>query len=151
MATIHLTNWSSSRFHTPIRLTIMAAPRAWEHGEGCVQTLVPEMARLEAVKKGRVSPEAYLDAYEARLRSRAGSLAPGRLTAVFDDGTHAVRDGSTLCCSCSRAEASQGRCHRVIAARWLERSGWTVVLDGVRLGQPAAKPAQLRLFALEVS
>lgn len=41
-----------------------------------------------------------------------------------------VPDGATLVCACSRAAAAAGRCHRVIAADFLRRAGWSVVLDG---------------------
>lgn len=72
-------------------------------------------------------------------------LSPGLLRCVYsitgendvaemqsDDGVR-VRDGDTLCCACSVAEARAGRCHRTWAAPFLVRAGWRVVLDGVEV------------------
>lgn len=41
-----------------------------------------------------------------------------------------VEDGDTLYCSCSKADAEAGRCHRVIAADLLHQAGWEVILGG---------------------
>lgn len=143
---VHLTNWSSRSLHGPgPRLSIMAHPRAWEHGDGHVWVLRPSSADLRAVRADHGLTTAYLDRFEAQCR--AADLRPGRLMRTLgDDEVRPVVSGSTLLCACSVAQANAGRCHRVVAARWLERAGWEVVLDGVVLGQPAREPGQLALW-----
>lgn len=136
--TIHVTNWSSRRLHGPGRaLTIMARPRAWERGVGRVPWLTPADSDLRDAKAGRITLDEYrsrFEAYTGGLASR-GHLDPGELAVVLYDGSgsDAVRDGDTLCCACSRADAAAGRCHRVWAAQALARAGWRVLLDGVEV------------------
>jgi hypothetical protein len=120
--TIHMTNFSSRTLHRGRVFSIMAKPRRWEHGEGFIRELVPAVHDLEAVQSGRIDLETY------RARFLAGvprdALSP----------PHPVlRDGDTLCCSCSREEALAGRCHRVWSARLLVEAGWRVILDGLEL------------------
>ena len=145
--TIYLSNWSSARtpgHHGPGRkLTIMAAPRAWERGVGRVSTLTPVLSDLRNAQKGRLSPEEYRRRFELDLRrAMPDAMSPGALLidAEADDwegiGGHpsrVVRDGDTLCCACSRDAAAAGRCHRVWAAPALVRAGWRVILDGVEV------------------
>lgn len=53
---IYLSNWSSPRLHGPGRkLSIMASPRAWEHGDGRVPLFVPHPADLADVRAGRAT------------------------------------------------------------------------------------------------
>jgi hypothetical protein len=128
--TLHITNWSSRKLHGPGRkLTIMARPRSWEHGEGKVASCTPAAAWLHSVRSGEIS----VDDYRRRIEGQLGvyNLSPGSLV-VVNDGLP-VRDGDTLCCACSREEAAAGRCHRVWVAQALVRAGWRVVLDGVEL------------------
>lgn len=133
--TIYLSNWSSARtpgHHGPGRkLTIMAAPRRWEHGAGPVPQLTPEESDVRAAKSGAMSVEMYREVYEQRLRGE--DLRPGPLWTRTDDWQESVRDGDTLCCACSRDAAAAGRCHRVWAAPALVRAGWRVILDGVEV------------------
>lgn len=137
--TLHLTNWSSRGLHGPGRkLTIMALPRRWEHGDGSVSALLPNPDDLRAVKSGTLPIAEYRRRFEAHMEacSRAGSLGPrGLLFEVppFDDVPVPVRDGDTLCCACSREAAARGECHRVWAAEALARAGWRVVLDGAEV------------------
>lgn len=135
--TIALTNWSSRRLHGPGRTwTIMARPRAWEHGFGTVHALCPSEAALLAVRGGAIPLEAYRRQFEGKLVDVARELAPGRLRGTLTepsghgDSWHTVRDGDTLCCACSRVEASLGRCHRTWCAPALVAAGWHVLLDG---------------------
>jgi hypothetical protein len=142
--TLHITNWSSRKLHGPGRkLTIMAKPRQWEHGDGKVTLLMPAPSWLERVRDGRMPIAEYRSLCEARfagLTCPGGKvliddpLVPGRLLAeVGDIVGRPVVDGDTLCCGCSRDEAAAGRCHRVWAAALLAKAGWRVVLDGVVL------------------
>lgn len=118
--TVYLTNWSSKGMHGPgRRLSIMAMPRAWEHGDGTCHALVPPAAWVRAAKAGTMAVEEYRARYMARLAADV-SVAP-------DD----LRDGDTLLCACSREAARRGECHRAWAAEHLARVGWRVVLDGV--------------------
>ena len=142
--TIFLTNWSSRMLHGPgPRLTIMARPREWEHGDGAVISLIPNREDFDAVRSGELGTEAYLSRYAEGLRGdRARRLAPGELS--FRPGhppyaalaSRVVPDGATLCCGCSVANADVGLCHRVPAAEALRLAGWRVWLDGRDLGAP---------------
>jgi len=125
----------------------MVRPRSWEHGFGTVRALCPTAEHLVALRAGALSFGAYRAAFEDKLaRAMAGDLAPGRLRGVLTetsghvDNWQPVKDGDTLCCACSRLEASLGRCHRAWCAPALVRNGWRVVLDGVVLPVPAAAP-----------
>ena len=136
--TIHLTNWSSRKLHGPgRRWTIMVLPREWEHGDGRVQLLQPEAHDLRAVKAGRMTPADYERTFRQHLAIVQEDMEPGRLHATEGGGLPPVltpvRDGDTLLCACSKAEAAAGRCHRVWAAEALVRAGWRVVLDGCEL------------------
>lgn len=142
--TIHVTNWSSRKLHGPRRkLGIMAAPRPWERGDGEVPALVPLLDDMRAAKS-RGDFEGYRARYVDRIERTSGAidngppfpmghLAPGGLWARLGWGAALVSDGDTLCCSCGREQAAQGRCHRVPAAELLRRMGWRVVLDGREL------------------
>ena len=126
--TIHVTNWSSRTLHHGRVYTIMAKPRQWEHGDGTIQELVPAAEDLDAVKAGRITMEEYSARFHARVRR-----------VVLRPENHPVlRDGDTVCCACSRAEAAAGRCHRVWSAYLLVQAGWRVVLDGTELEAPHA-------------
>lgn len=137
--TLYVTNWSSRKLHGPGRkFTIMARPRRWEHGQGLIGALVPlgceeEMDAALAERRHGASGGAmfrYRRAYEQRLTllAQIDRLSPGKLHVTGTD--HAVQDGDTACCACSRAEAAAGRCHRRWAVPFLRRAGWRVVLDG---------------------
>lgn len=133
MPTLYVTNWPSRKMHGPGRqLTIMAAPRSWEHGDGSVSVLVPDVTALRRLQTGDLTEDRYRSLYEAGLEQV--DLRPGQLT--LTSGAP-VGDGDTLCCACSREKAAQGQCHRVWAAQALIRAGWEVVLDGTR--QPPAE------------
>lgn len=151
MPVLHVTNWSSTKLHGagPI-LTIMALPRAWEHGAGRVDVLLPSPVDLRAVQAGTLSPDGYRAIFEAKMERalQEGALQPHvglmytpehRLTAVISTASaanvtpFAVEDGSTLCCACSKQKAAEGHCHRTWAAAALARAGWDVILDGVRV------------------
>ena len=133
--TIHLTNWSSPKFHGPGRKwTIMARPRAWEHGDGQVRNLMPPLHLLRAVKDGSITVGAYFAELEREWARSASLLAPGLLRWVsrdmgIDVDAGDVEDGDTLCCACARGAP----CHRRAAAPFLVRAGWRVILDGVEV------------------
>lgn len=135
--TLHVANWSSRKLHGPgLALTIMAAPRAWEHGDGRVPALIPDLDDLRAVRAGTIPWTEYRARFEARFETRLSKhiIAPGLAQCVLTSGRlFPVRDGDTLCCACSVADAAAGRCHRVWSAHALRRAGWDVILDGVRL------------------
>lgn len=128
MPTIHVTNWSMRSLHRGRVLTIMAKPRAWEHGAGKVDVLTPRREDLDAVKSGAITVDVYHERFLQFLRR--DRLPPGLLSM----GRGYVEDGDTICCSCSLHAAAEGKCHRVWAAQALHEAGWTVVLDGVVLG-----------------
>jgi hypothetical protein len=136
--TVFLTNWSSRKLHGPGRkLTIMAKPRAWEHGEGTVRELVPAAEDLEAIRSGRIDLAEYRRRYFAMLGPadwQMDDLKPGSLG--LRTSLTPVQDGDTLLCACSKEAASKGECHRVWAAEALQKAGWNVVLDGVPLSAP---------------
>lgn len=155
--TLYLSNWSSHRTpgaHGPGRKwTIMARPRAWEHGEGRVTVLlppaaeIPRLVRLVNERRGGAWPSSrtldadglrlaselpeYRAACEAHWRAYHEMLPPGALMAKAGCLLVPVADGDTLCCACSVAEARAGRCHRSWSAPHLYRAGWRVVLEGV--------------------
>jgi hypothetical protein len=141
---IYLSNWSSHKtpgHHGPGRkLTIMARPRQWEHGDGRVEALTPRIGDLDAVMRGWITPDEYRARYVTNCPPLP-ALAPGRLSTQANlvagqpiGGGPLVEDGDTLCCSCSRAAAARGECHRVWAAGLLAEAGWRVILDGKELG-----------------
>jgi hypothetical protein len=127
---VHVTNWSSKRLHGPGRkLTIMARPRAWEHGDGRVPAATPHPQWLEDVRSGAIDFEFYATLIRTKLTE--APHRPGELVAIVNGAEVLVADGDTLCCACSRDEAAAGRCHRVPTAQALAAAGWAVVLDGV--------------------
>jgi hypothetical protein len=151
--TLYVTNWSSHRtpgmFGTGKRWSIMAAPRAWEIGDGVINCLTPDLADLRAVQAGTIDVDTYRARYEAKvLRHHMASsmlvpsyLHPGWRPGALPPKWGAVGDGDTLCCACSRADAAAGRCHRCWLAPMLVRAGWRVVLDGSELTSDAAEVA----------
>lgn len=135
--TLFLSNWASRKTpgcHGPGRkLTIMARPRPQygECGEGRVPDLTPNEQDLLDVQAGTITAEEYRARFLAKVEPLA--LSPIQLTAYTADGIGLVRDGDTLCCACSKADAAAGRCHRAWSARLLVEAGWRVVLDGVEV------------------
>ena len=133
--TIYLTNWGSKRHHGPGRkLTIMARPRAWEHGAGTVHALCPRLGDLDALKAGDIDAGEYFARFrgelDERLSQHSDRLSPGRLMFRGSDGlSPLVADGDTLLCAC----AVGAPCHRREAAPYLVRAGWRVLLDGVEV------------------
>lgn len=133
--TIYLTNAASRKppYRGPGRAwTIMAAPRPQygEAGDGAVRALVPPIEWVRAAKAGEMSVDEYSGCYGHLLADRLDRLRPGKLAAATDAHLLPVRDGDTLLCACSRANAAAGQCHRVWAAEALAQAGWHVVLDG---------------------
>lgn len=122
--------------------TIMALPRAWEHGDGRCATLVPQGEELEAMRTLVLVRQQGLDVPDLLQRYRdllslrwsALELGPGQLQADTPAGPVALKEGDALCCACSADESLAGRCHRAMAAPWLVRAGWRVVLDGTSAG-----------------
>jgi hypothetical protein len=130
---VHLTNFASKRLHTGRVWSIMARPRAWEHGQGKVPVLIPDRDDLSAVRHGTISWEEYQRRFEAALRPHAAELGPGVLGGLLRDRSPAlVASGDTLCCGCARGKP----CHRLWAAAFLRDAGWDVILDGELLGGP---------------
>ena len=134
--TVHLTSFEASHLHGPgHRYSIVARPwRNWECGEGRVRSLSPEQEWIDELHEGFLSPRAF----EWQCRKSFVALWPGSLVAedVWNGNRKKerdVRDGDTLCCTCSVAEAEAGLCHRVWAAEALVAAGWRVVLDGKEL------------------
>lgn len=127
--TLHVTNWSSKKLHGPGRkLTIMANPRKWEHGDGLVPSCTPTRPALLLLKVGSMT---WLEFHEHILRRVLGQKhKPGELWAIVSGDTRPVEDGDTLCCACSREDAEAGHCHRVFVAEALAQAGWRIVLDG---------------------
>jgi hypothetical protein len=130
---VHVTNFSSRGLHGPgRRLTIMACPRSWEHGEGRVPACTPLPSWLRDAQAGRTALPEYRALVEGRLA--AADLRPQHLTCVLGSGEGSVViAGDTLLCACARDKAARGECHRVWAATALRASGWDVILDGERL------------------
>lgn len=142
--TLHLTNWSSRKLHGPgHKLTIMAQPRTWEHGDGYVPVAVPTGTLLHTMRAALIernagrsegAAERYQAAFEKFWRGAEFNdlLRPRNLgwahTGVLG-ATEEVRDGDTLCCACARGAP----CHRRWFAPFLVRAGWRVVLDGVEV------------------
>ena len=125
------------------RLTIMHSPNTerGETGLGRVPVLTPTDAEwydlgrplIEARRHKRPLDPADVAAYRGALETRwaAADLSPGVLLAhAYTGQREPVPDGAVLMCACSRAHAAAGECHRVWAAPFLVRAGWTVILDG---------------------
>lgn len=128
----------------------MARPRSWEHGFGAVTVLCPTGEALTALQDGTITADDYHRLYLRKLRTvPAADVGPERLMGLLTepsghgDAFLPVRDGDTLCCACSRTEATLGRCHRVWAAHALGAAGWSIRLDGQPLGPPPARPPRL--------
>lgn len=141
----HSSHKTPGHHGTRKKFNIQARPRHWENQDGQVKVLTPEPDDLHDVQVRNCTMDDYRQRWWTRLPDKAmyqskGLLQPGKLKAwvgvppkegVWDGRvTTPVRDGDTLLCSCSRAEAAQGRCHRVWAAKALLLWGWDVVLDG---------------------
>lgn len=132
--TIHLTNWSSRKLHSGRVFTIMARPRAWEHGDGLCRKFAPihgDETRLMLNAITLRTPTAiatYREAIEARWRADTYCMQPGLLVATNEAefAGYILADGDTLCCACKVG----ADCHRRWAAPFLARAGWAVVLDG---------------------
>ena len=115
-----------------VGLHIQARPVAAVAGLGSVPELVPgpeataAVARIVADRRAGREPDwtAFRVAYTAQLR--AVDLSPGML---LDATGQPVGADATLICTCSLEDARAGRCHRVIAADWLDRAGWEVYCD----------------------
>jgi hypothetical protein len=87
---------------------------------------------MMAARVGRLPMEQYRELYVQQL-DKAG-LRPDELYGVTTEGDLVLlEDGDTLCCSCARAKAAKGECHRVWAAELLVKAGWRVILDGEEL------------------
>lgn len=131
--TLHVTNWNSTRLHGSGRkLSIMARPRPWEHGDGRVVDLTPVADDLMAFQQGQIDRDEYRRRYLASSRPAGPGSVVGDHGLRTDGGTF-VRDGDTLLCGCSRSDAAEGRCHRSWAAEALAHVGWRVILDGVEV------------------
>ena len=134
--TVHLTSFEARHLHGPGH---RYAIKAWswmdgELGEGRVSSLCPEPEWIDEFREGFLS----LRAYEWKCRNSFSVLWPGCLVAEdVRNGNRKkereVRDGDTLCCTCSVDEAEAGLCHRVWAAEALVAAGWRVFLDGKEL------------------
>ncbi len=131
--TIHVTNWSSTKLHGPGRkLTIMAAPRAWEHGDGKVEEFIPPLHLLRRVKAEAIDFDQYAAILsDTWINAPTGWYSPGVLTWCKSNEGGPVLDGDTLLCSCARGAP----CHRRVAVPFLVRAGWRVLLDGVQVNE----------------
>lgn len=121
-------------------LTIMRRPRPryGEAGIGSIDALTPSAEVFDGLRDGEIDAGQYRAAVTADIRARGDGLRPGALIVMLaPGGSGPVRDGDTLICACSRAQAADGWCHRVWAAHALADHGWHVVLDGVRLVAPS--------------
>jgi len=115
-----------------VGLHVQARPVAAVAGLGSVPALVPGpevgavVARILADRRAGREPDwtAFRVAYTAQLR--AVDLSPGVLV---DLAGQPVPADVTLVCTCSREDARAGRCHRVVAAEFLDRAGWEVYCD----------------------
>jgi hypothetical protein len=138
---IYISNWSSHKtdgHHGPGRkFSIMVRTSQYAKPDGRVPALVPRAKDLWEYKNEEISIEEYRSRYFKQILQMKDDLKPGKLTwepfNLFSDEKEPVKDGDTLCCVCSRAQAAKGECHRAWAAVVLQEAGWTVVLDGVEL------------------
>ncbi len=146
---IFLSNWSSHStvgHHGPGRkLSGMALPRSWEHGDGEVKDVAPDPELLRAVQDGQLSIRDYLLAYEARLAQV--DLRHPHLRATLTSGWLPlfVRDGDSILCACAARkfdplailfglqDHSRHPCHLEVLAPAMALAGWRVVLYGVPL------------------
>lgn len=136
--TLYVTNWASPKLHGPGRKwTIMAAPRHWERGEGCVIDLTPTLDSLRRLRAGELTMTQYRDrfveAFLCRGRSMLEAVPIWDHETELGSGRVLLESGDTVCCACSRAAAMRGECHRVWAAELMRRVGCRVILDGREL------------------
>ena len=137
--TVFLSNFASHKtkgHHGPGRVfSIMAKTPHWAPYEGLAVALVPSEKDLWAAKKGDISMEEYRRRFMLSMEARSELLEPHNLIVQSKKKFESfeVRDGDTLCCTCSRQAAADDQCHRVWVARALLEHGWDVVLDGKRL------------------
>ncbi len=94
---------------------------------------MPTRTALAAVRSSKMSWPDFRDHIEARVRGQ--KHAPGELMAIVSGDMRPVEDEDTLCCACSKADAAEGKCHRVVVANVLASVGWRIVLDGEDLAQ----------------
>ena len=134
--TLYLTNWSSPKLHGPGRkFTIMARPRAWEHGIGRCRKLTPmdetDLMREALRTRAPEAVAAYRGALERRWEADLYGMRPGLLVAtnMGDAAGYVIKDDDTLCCACAKG----AECHRRWAAPFLVRAGWRVILDGAEV------------------
>lgn len=132
--TIYLSNWASLRtpgHHGPGRiLSIMVKTPHWATPDGKVEVVVPNPKDLWAARDGSLSFSQYRERYTAQVSAYAAYLVPGEFVFQKSLNSYAVKDGDTLCCSCSREKAADGKCHRTWLTPLLGEAGWRVVLDG---------------------
>lgn len=153
--TLHLTSAAYVRAHRvvwPHAYTIQAVPNPLrgELMDGRVTLLTPTLeewdigSRIVAARReGRPVDSDAVAAYRGSMEARwegatqAGHIGPGGLTWHLHRGAPgacaAVPASAVLTCSCSRAHARAGECHRAWAAPYLVRGGWDVYLDGLRV------------------
>jgi len=81
------------------------------------KTLVPPWEIVDGYKKGRLTWEEYVEAYNKHLSKEWGTTAMPRFLEKFNGD----RD-ITLLCWCRNEE----RCHRSLVADWLEARGYNV-------------------------
>lgn len=125
----------------------MAAPRAWERGDGQVEALTPSRQSLRHVKEGAMPLDEYFRLFVQQVEARriAGQLDPGRLLAWPWQANHSthVHPGDTILCCCAQAEARANRCHLAFAVPALVAAGWDVVFHG-RLYAAEAQTQEMR-------
>lgn len=124
--------------------------RSWEHGDGLVRVVEPDVLLLRRVKAGTMAWPDYFAAYDDRLVDKADQLRPGVLAffpsnpalVLFRDPPEPelVRDGDSVLCACAAPQVTalfalrdQARhpCHLETLAPRLSAAGWGVVLYGV--------------------
>lgn len=113
-------------------LSLMLLTPLWAPAIGVVSALVPDKKDLWPALAGEIQMSTYQKRYERKLSKKGEALAPGTLRFLRRkrSGDSLVETGDTLCCTCARAVAARGECHRVWAAPFLVAQGWLVVLDG---------------------
>lgn len=120
----------------------MGRPRHWEHGDGSVPVLLPDVNDLIEAKAHEITHEEYrlrhlrLIRFRTRVKVPPMGLTPGTL--LTSTGVPVI-EGDTLLCSCSVQKAREGRCHRTWVAALLMLSGWPIVLDKVTLTEEQAR------------
>jgi len=131
--TLYLTNFANChRFAGPgCRLSIMTWTPKWAESSGKVSALVPGKL-FEQLRDGTLTLKGYRRQYKEELDrlQNEGAFDPGMLTFMGNDGTHTVKDGDTLCCTCSLEIAAKNQCHRSWVTEILSSAGWRCILDG---------------------